>query len=248
MEKCVTYMEERVIFVSIAIVNFHIDRHCIDIENIVVNQSIFSDETNEILKKSNDTEIILLKKSVEDMIRKHKDEIIYNSSSSYQNINHGNINNHNINDVKIQILNNYKDTDYDHLTHQDYLKCFNENNHCVKALIEKIHFDSKNPQNMNIYISGIKGNYIMVYRDNRWQLKDRKYYIDDLYEMNEIVLEKWYDNYKVKYPDIIKSFERYLHAKDDDDYINKIKKEIIMMLYNNRSIVRCKKNKLLTNG
>ena len=42
---------------------------------------------------------------------------------------------------------------------------------------------------MNIFISSIKGKFIMVYRDNKWQVKTRKEQIDDLYECNELMLE-----------------------------------------------------------
>ena len=35
---------------------------------------------------------------------------------------------------------------------------------------------------------------------------------------------------------MIKSFERYLKYKEDDEAINKIKQDILLMLYNNRLI------------
>ena len=35
---------------------------------------------------------------------------------------------------------------------------------------------------------------------------------------------------------MIKSFERYLKCKEQDDMINHIKEEILLMLYNNRLI------------
>ena len=47
-------------------------------------------------------------------------------------------------------------------------------------LIETVHFDENFPENKNIYISAIKGKYIMVYKEGKWELNDRKYYIDDL--------------------------------------------------------------------
>ena len=33
------------------------------------------------------------------------------------------------------------------------------------------------------------------------------------------------------------SFNRYLHNKDDNDVLNKVKDEILLMLYNNRKLV-----------
>ena len=55
----------------------------------------------------------------------------------------------------------------------------------------------KNPKE-NIYISNIKSNYVMLYKDNKWQIVNRKEQIDDLYEYNEIILEEWYEIIKIK--------------------------------------------------
>ena len=106
------------------------------------------------------------------------------------------------------------------------------------SLIKRVHFNSNKPENMNIYISSIKGNYVMVYKDNAWQIQDKKEQINDLYDYNEVVLVNWYDEYKQKYPDIIKSFQRYLKNKDDSDVINEVKHEILKMLYNNRNMIQ----------
>ena len=157
-----------------------------------------------------------------------------------QNINNQIINNvQNIqnNTINIKLL-NYTDTDYSHLTHKDYISCIKECNHCVKTLIEKVHFNKDKPENMNIYISNIKGNYIMVYKDNEWQIERCKNKIDDLYDNNELVLENWFDEYKEKYPHIIKSFKRYLNNRDEsDEMLNSVKNDILLMLYNNRKSV-----------
>ena len=77
----------------------------------------------------------------------------------------------------------------------------------------------------------------MLYKNNKWQIVNRKNQLDDLYDYNEVLLENWYSEYKDKYPDMITSFERYLKNKDGEDVmINKIKDEILLMLYNNRLI------------
>ena len=148
------------------------------------------------------------------------------------NINQGTINN----TINIQLL-NHMDTDYSHLTAKDYMMCMKSCTKCVKTLIEKVHFNPEKPENTNIFLSNIKGKYVMIYRDNEWQIHDKKNQIDDLYDYNEMVLESWYDDYKDKYPDIIKSFQRYLNNKDENDVLNKVKDEILVMLYNKRKMV-----------
>ena len=147
-----------------------------------------------------------------------------------------NVNNGVINNINIQLL-NHGETDYSHMTPHDYITCIENCNKCVKTLIEKVHFNIRKPENMNIYLSNIKGKYVMIYKDNTWQIQDKKKQVEDLYDYNEMVLENWYDEYKEKYPHIIESFQRYLKNRDGDVLLNKLKDEILLMLYNNRKMI-----------
>tara|TARA_Y100000389_G_scaffold89478_2_gene85951 strand:- start:7121 stop:7999 length:879 start_codon:yes stop_codon:yes gene_type:complete len=151
-----------------------------------------------------------------------------------QNINN-NITQYNLTNVNNVYLLDYNKTDYSHLTEGDYITCINDCNQCIKTLIEKVHFNKDKPENMNIYISSIKGNYAMVYKDGSWQIQNKKDQINDLYNYNEVVLENWYDEYKKKYPHIIQSFQRYLKNKDESEIINSVKEDILLMLYNKRN-------------
>ena len=157
-----------------------------------------------------------------------------------QNINNGSVINGNVvnnnNTINIQLL-NHNDTDYSHLTPKDYIMCIKDCNHCVKTLIEKVHFNSNKPENMNIYLSNIKGKYLMVYKDNEWQIQDKKSQIDDMYEYNEYMLENWYDEYVDKHPGIVESFKKYLKNRDSNILLNNIKEEILVMLYNKRKMI-----------
>jgi hypothetical protein len=136
----------------------------------------------------------------------------------------------------IQLLNHDK-TDYSHLTDRDYVKCIKDVNHCVKTLICKVHFNPLKPENHNIYISNLKSKNIMVYMDGKWKVEDRDTHLTDLFDDNHLVLEEWYAQYKDKYPDIVKSFQRYLKNKNDEDIVNYIKELITKDLYNERDIV-----------
>ena len=186
---------------------------------------------NEKEKKmnTNDSELIQQMQKMQKQIDKLTNKL------QIQNINKGTVNNTN-NTINIQLL-NHSDTDYSHLTPKDYLTCIKNCNYCVKSLIEKVHFNPEKPENMNIFLSNIKGNYVMVYKDNEWQIRNKQRQIDDLYDSNEFVLETWYDEYKEKYPHIINSFQKYLKNKDEDVVLNRVKDEILMMLYNNRRMI-----------
>jgi len=182
------------------------------------------------LLNENQKQIGLKNKQIETM-QKQIDKLA--NKLQIQNINNGTIIN---NTMNIQLL-NHKDTDYSHLTPKDYITCIKDCNSCVKTLIEKVHFNANKPENMNIYLSNIKGRYLMIYKDNEWQIKDKKLQIDDMYDYNEYVLENWYDEYVEKYPSIVESFKTYLKNRDSNTLLNDIKEEILVMLYNKRKMI-----------
>ena len=192
------------------------------------------EDFKELARLLNETknQIGLKDKQIE-IMQKQIDKLINKLQIQNMNVNNGSIVN---NTMNIQLL-NYKDTDYSHLTPKDYITCIKDCNHCVKTLIEKVHFNKDKPENMNIYLSNIKGKYVMIYKDNEWQIKDKKIQVDDLYEYNEFVLEHWYDEYVEKRPDLVKSFTKYLKNRDSNTMLNEIKEEILVMLYNKRKMI-----------
>jgi hypothetical protein len=137
----------------------------------------------------------------------------------------------------IQLL-GYRQTDVSHLTDQDYRSCIKRVNHCVKNMIEKVHFNPSKPENMNIYISNIKEKYIMVYDGANWNLANRKDELDRLYEEKEMMLEEWLDSNPDE--ELKQKFMRYLNNKDNDECLNRIKEEIMLMLYNKQSMLALK--------
>tara|TARA_Y100000389_G_scaffold201302_1_gene243681 strand:+ start:78 stop:980 length:903 start_codon:yes stop_codon:yes gene_type:complete len=188
--------------------------------------------------KDKDKQLMKMQKQIDKLTNKLQIHNISNNITQY-NLTHVE------NAVNNVYLLNYHNTDYSHLTERDYIKCINDCNNCIKTLIEKVHFNKEKPENMNIYISSIKGNYVMVYKDNSWQIQNKREQIDDLYNYNEVVLENWYDDYKTKYPDIINSFQKYLKNKDENDIINSVKEDILIMLYNKRKSLNINSGNLI---
>ena len=132
----------------------------------------------------------------------------------------------------------YRETDVSHLTDQDYRSCLKKVNHCVKNMIEKVHFNPGKPENMNIYISNIKDKYIMLYDGANWNLANKKDEIDRLYEEKEMMLEEWLESNPEK--ELKDKFMKYLNNKESDECLNRIKDEIKLMLYNNQKMVELK--------
>ena len=133
----------------------------------------------------------------------------------------------NVNNINLL---SYRETDFSHLTDQDYRYCIKRVNHCVKSMIEKVHFNPEKPENMNIYISNIKDKYIMVYDGQNWNVANKKDELDRLYEEKEMMLEDWLESNPDE--ELKEKFMKYLNNKDNDECLNRIKEEIKMMIYN----------------
>ena len=129
------------------------------------------------------------------------------------------------------------------LTDKDILKCLNHSNMCVPHLIKMIHLDPEKPENHNVYISNLKNGYIMVYDGIKWDTKNRDEIIADMIDDKQGLIEErieiWIERGE-KYPSIMKKFERYLEKKENNKVINKIKEEIRLMLFNNRTLIKTK--------
>jgi hypothetical protein len=147
-----------------------------------------------------------------------------------------NSNNTIINNVTNNInLLNYKDTDTSHLTNFDYKKCLEQASRCVLKLIEKVHFNPDKPENMNIYISNMKNNYMMMYKENKWNLV-KKEEMDSVYNHKEDLIIEWFNLNKD--PELMKYFDRYMDLKEDKPTVDAVQEEYKLLLFNNRSLIK----------
>jgi hypothetical protein len=149
--------------------------------------------------------------------------------------NYTNSNNTTINVTNNINLLNYKDTDTSHLTNNDYKKCLEQASRCVLKLIEKVHFNPDKPENMNIYISNMKNNYMMMYKENKWNLV-KKEEMDSVYNHKEDLIIEWFNLNKD--PELMKYFERFMDLKEDKPTVDAIQEEYKLLLFNNRNLIK----------
>lgn len=140
---------------------------------------------------------------------------------------HGSFNNNTINNITLLA---YRDTDVSHLTTEDYMGFYKKVNHCVKQMIEKIHFNPAKPENMNIYISNMKDKYLTIYDGQNWNLANKNIEMARLYEEKEQMLEEWLESNPN--PLLKEKFARYLSNKETDECFQHIMEEIKLMMYN----------------
>lgn len=192
------------------------------IEELIQNNTKFMKQTE------------MLQKQIDRLTRKLQVQAI----GTQNNLNNSN----GIINYNVKLL-NFRETDYSHLTNIDYAKCVSDCNHCVKTLIEKVHFNKKKPENMNVYIASMKDKYIMVYKDNEWTLQNRKTIIDRMYDDNECEIDSWYNEHKEEFPEVVAKYKRYQKNKEEQDIVEQVKELIMLDCYNNRNMV--KENQIL---
>jgi hypothetical protein len=192
-----------------------------DLKELVrlLNQRLEQQETN---IESQKQKIESQSKQIDKLMGKLEIHGSFNTTNNIQNIN----------------LLAYRASDVSHLTDEDYRRCIKKVNHCVRNMIEKVHFNPSKPENMNIYISNIKDKYIMVYDGINWNLANKKEEIDRLYEEKEMMLEEWLESNPEK--ELKEKFMKYLNNKESDECLNRIKEEIKLLLYNNQKMIELK--------
>ena len=118
---------------------------------------------------------------------------------SNKNINKGTINNsvdnsNNINNnvINIQLV-AYGKEDYDKLTEKEYKIIINKGFKSIQEAVKSLHFNKNRPENHNIYISNIRDNYVMIYDGNKWELRNRKETIEELFIAKKDILVDKFD-------------------------------------------------------
>ena len=139
----------------------------------------------------------------------------------------------------ITLIAHNKQPDLSHLTDRDYLKIMDRGFKSVPKLIEAIHFNPEKPENQNVYIPNIKNKYAMAWDGKNWNLKSRDDILDDMYDDNSNILMEKLEEMELgnTHERIINKFKRFVNKSSDDDIKNKIKEDIKLLLYNNKSIV-----------
>ena len=196
------------------------------------NLEIIYKELLEQFKIQND-KIIQLEnenKKIKEKLSKTKINTTINSNSN--NNNNNNITNNNY----INIVAFGKE-DISFITKNDWIQIMNQKYMSVKHLVEKIHFNEAQPQNSNIYISNLKDNYGMYYNGNKWIIEKKDDLLTNIIDTKTDCLEEKFYEIIDELPKKLKDkFQEFLDTNDDDNYLNKIKEEIKLMLYNKKDI------------
>ncbi len=166
-------------------------------------------------------------------LKKDNDNLksIINNNINNGTINHGTINNNNIKIVA------FGKEDISHISDTEWLRILNRSYKSIEDLALITHFDNNRPENHNIYISNIRSKYIMVHDGKKWNVKDRKDTVDDLYDEKAYIIFNKVDELTRKLPiKIVDKFNKIKTGYDEDKIRKALIKDLDMALYNQRHI------------
>lgn len=132
------------------------------------------------------------------------------------------------------IINNYGQEDISSITQEIFEKIASSEYSMIQKLIKYIHYTIES--NRNIYIPSHKEKYALVFKNNNWNLVNKKDLINELVSNNHNLLDKLFDKYKnnLKYIDPNRTKQVLEYCGDDPEERIKIKEDVLITFLNKR--------------
>lgn len=103
------------------------------------------------------------------------------------------------------------------------------------------HFNPQHPENQNIYIPSLKSPITMLYEDNKWNAHTWTKVADRVIDNNVTTIDEWFDRQEGGYPALAQKFHMFVnHADESASFMEELKSEIKLILFNNRKLVHSK--------
>ena len=179
-----------------------------------------------VSSKNTDTLIETMYKEIQNIKSQHtKDmEILLNNMHTTTNIQNQQIN---IN------INNYGNENLDYIT-PDFINSIIEIPYCsLPKLLTNIHFHPNHPENHNVRLTNKKLPYITIWKNNKWEVCDKKQVINELVNKGYNFLDTKYDRLIIN--NTSNSFNDFKQKYEDNDPIlhKKLMKDIEIVMINN---------------
>ena len=130
----------------------------------------------------------------------------------------------------------YDNTDYSVLCDQDIRCAIEHACRCMQHIIPATHFNKKYPKNQNIYVSCLKSAVAMMFEGERWNAYAWSDIADRFVNDNITTLRDWLNNNED--PALRRKFQFFIDKREDDaKFFAALKRELKMILYNNRALV-----------
>jgi hypothetical protein len=134
---------------------------------------------------------------------------------------------------------NYSDTNYDVLSEQDIMRAVGHASRCIQEIIPMTHFNARHPENQNIYVSSLKSPVTMLYEGNQWSAHKWATIADRVVDDNVTTIAGWVEQHKDEHPRLAEKFRVFVEqSAKNSRFIEDVKSEVRLILYNNRKLVR----------
>ncbi len=166
-----------------------------------------------------------------DAMKNEKQHIINNNTTNTNNV-----------QINIQLDKNrlnYKDTNYNIIGENDIRYAISKTGKCIQEIVSATHFNKKHPENQNIYISCLKSAVAMMFEEQRWNAHAWNDIADRVINDNTVTLQSWIELNKDNHPNLAEKFKIFMERKEKDCemFLSNLKRELKMVLYNNRKLV-----------
>lgn len=142
----------------------------------------------------------------------------------------------NMMDITVNIVPFGKE-DLSKISKNDLLKVFRCGFNSALKLTETTHFNPKYPEYHNVYISSMKNKYAMTYNGTDWSLVMKDELINDMYDKKRDYIAENIDEFINSLTSSqISALHRWLDVDDEHKYIQKIKNDMKLLLYNKRKM------------
>jgi hypothetical protein len=88
---------------------------------------------------------------------------------------------------------------------------------------------------MNLYISNIKSNHMMMYKDNKWLLVNNAE-VESIYADKDNLIHEWIEENKIKDTELLGQFNKCTNM--DESSLKRVYDKVKLLLFNQRDVVR----------
>lgn len=109
------------------------------------------------------------------------------------------------------------------------------------SCIKDFHFNPEKPENMNVFISNLKDKIARVYNGEIWEVRDSEIVTDTLFDIFETLISGGVERFaedEILRDKTVNQRRKWSRSADRDDFEDRVKKEIQMLIYNLKHIVK----------
>lgn len=161
-----------------------------------------------------------------------------------QHMTRQNITNINVNDV---IINNHLVVNIRPFGQENTEYLFNDENllkHILSSkgpflqkLVQAVHFNENHPENMNVYISNLRGKHAIVYDGIQFSVKLKDETIDKVIKTKQVLIEGNIDGLGLDDDTILAIQEKLYMLRSNQEVMDSLKQKVELICYNGREQV-----------